>query len=91
MNNGERDFDWVQIISKPVYTSDNKHVGHVDGVEDVQFIIKDKIIHAKYYRVDRKLLETYQDGKVILKITEKELNSRYEKDRPGYFRGYTES
>ncbi len=34
-------------------------------------------------------LETYQDEKAILKITEQELNSKYEKDRPGYFKEYT--
>ena len=50
-----------------------------------QFIVKDKIIHAKYYRMDRELLETYQDGKVTLRINEQELKSKYEKDSPGYF------
>jgi hypothetical protein len=47
--------------------------------------VKDKIIHAKYYRMDRELLETYQDGKVKLRINEQELKSKYEKDSPGYF------
>ena len=85
MKNNERDFDWGEIITKPVYTSDNKHVGHVDGLEADQFIVKDKIIHAKYYRIDRELLEEYQDGKVKLRINEQELKSKYEKDSPGYF------
>jgi hypothetical protein len=62
-----------------------QHVGHVDGLEADQFIVKDKIIHAKYYRMDRELLETYQDGKVKLRINEQELKSKYEKDSPGYF------
>jgi len=39
--------------------------------------VKDKIIHARYYRLDRELLEEYQNGKVKLKITEQELNSKY--------------
>ena len=30
MNNNGRDFDWGEIMTKPVYTSDNKHMGHVD-------------------------------------------------------------
>jgi hypothetical protein len=60
-------------------------VGHVDGLEADQFIVKDKIIHAKYYRMDRELLETYQDGKVKLRINEQELKSKYEKDSPEYF------
>ena len=49
--------------------------------------MKDKIIHARYYRLDRDLLETYHDGKVTLKITEQELKSKYEKDSPEYFNG----
>lgn len=85
MNSDQRDFDWSEIITKPVYTTDDKHVGHVDGLEDQQFIIKDKIIHARYYRLDRELLEKYQDGKVKLKITEQELKSKYKRDHPGYF------
>ena len=85
MNNNGRDFDWGEIMTKPVYTVDDKHVGHIDGLESDQFIVKDKIIHARYYRLDRELLEEYQDGKVKLKITEQELNSKYKRDRPGYF------
>ena len=85
MNSDELGFDWGEIITEPVYTSDDKHVGHVDGLENDQFVVKDKIIHARYYRLDRELLEEYQDGKVKLKITEQELNSKYKRDRPGYF------
>lgn len=36
-------------------------------------------------KFDRELLEEYQDGKVKLKITEQELNSKYKRDHPGYF------
>ena len=85
MNSNILDFDWGQIITKPVYTSDDKYVGHVDGLENEQFIVKDKIIHARYYRLDRELLKVYQDGKVKLKISEQELNSKYKRDHPGYF------
>jgi hypothetical protein len=85
MNSNERDFEWGKIITKPVYTVDDKHVGHVDGLENEQFILKDRIIDARYYRLDRELLEEYKDGKVKLKITEEELNSKYRRDRPGYF------
>ena len=50
MNSKKQDFDWSEIITKPVYTSDDKHAGHVDGLEIEQFIIKDKLNHARYYR-----------------------------------------
>jgi len=33
MNSDERDFDCGKIITKPVYTVDDKHVGHIDGLE----------------------------------------------------------
>ena len=85
MNSNKQDFDWSEIITKPVYSVDDKHVGHVDGLENEQFIVKDRIINARYYRSDRELLKEYQDSKVKLKITERELNSKYKRDHPGYF------
>lgn len=50
MNSDERDIDWGEIITKPVYTVDDKYVGHVDGLQNEQFIVKGKIIHIRYYR-----------------------------------------
>ena len=38
MKNNELDFDWGEIITKPVYTSDDKHVGHVDGLERINLL-----------------------------------------------------
>ena len=85
MNSDKQDFDWGEIMTKPVYTVDDNHVGHVDGLENEQFVVKDKIIHARYYRLDRELLKVYQDEKVKLKITEQELNSKYKRKHPEYF------
>jgi hypothetical protein len=34
MNSDERDFDLGEIMTKPVYTVDDKHVGHIDGLEN---------------------------------------------------------
>ncbi|HXW11567.1 MAG TPA: hypothetical protein VD694_02315 [Nitrososphaeraceae archaeon] len=85
MNSNKQDFDWSETITKPVYSVDDKCVGHVDGLENEQFIVKDRIINTIYYRLDRDLLKEYQGGKVKLKITEQELNSKYKRDHPGYF------
>jgi hypothetical protein len=60
-------------------------VGHVDGLENEKSIVKDKLIYARYYRLNRELLEKYQDRKIKLRISEQELNSKYRSDRPGYF------
>ena len=85
MNTDQRQFDWENILTKPVYTSDNKHVGHIDGLDDKHVCIKEEIIHARYYIISREILETYQHGKVKLRISEQELNSKYKKDRPMNF------
>jgi hypothetical protein len=85
MENNKHDFDWIQIMTKSVQTSDGKHVGHVDGLTDRDFIVKDKIIHSRYYLIPRDKLYSYEDGKVLLGISEEVLNSRYRRDRPGYF------
>lgn len=78
-------FDWNEIITKSVQTSDGKHVGHVDGLTDKDFIVKDKVLHARYYLVPRDKLKSYEHGKILLNISEEVLNSRYKRDRPGYF------
>jgi hypothetical protein len=85
MSSGEQHFDGGRVITRAVYTSDNKHVGHIDGLDDVHFIIKDKIVHARYYVVPREILESCRNGKVKLRISEEELNSKYRKNRPMYF------
>jgi hypothetical protein len=85
MEENKYKFDWNEIITKSVQTSDGKHVGHVDGLTDRGFIIKDKILHARYYLVPRDKLESYEHGKVLLNVSEDILNSRYKRDRPGYF------
>ena len=79
-NKFTHEFRWTRFWlrwnnNETVYTVDDKHVGHIDALESEQFIVKDKRIHARYYRLDRELLEEYQNGKVKLKITEQELNS----------------
>ena len=83
MERNIHDFDWNGIIKKSVYTSDNKHVGHVDSLNHAGLIVKDKILYSRYYLIPRDLPDKYEHGK--LKISEEELNSNYSRDRPGYF------
>jgi sporulation protein YlmC with PRC-barrel domain len=85
MDTDQRSVDWENVIKKPVYTNDNKYIGHVDRLDEEHLLIKDRIIHARYYQISKKLLDIYQHGKVILKISEQELNSRYKMDRPTTF------
>ena len=35
-----KEFDWNEIVTKPVITSDSKEIGKVDGLEDNEFVVK---------------------------------------------------
>jgi sporulation protein YlmC with PRC-barrel domain len=47
-NEGKSKFDWNQIVTKSVETSDGKELGMVDGLEDFDFVVKDGLIDPKY-------------------------------------------
>jgi sporulation protein YlmC with PRC-barrel domain len=34
-------FDWNEIVTKSVITSDGKDIGNVDGLETSEFVVKD--------------------------------------------------
>ena len=79
------DFDWNQIVTKSVETSDGKDIGNVDGLEDTRFVVKDGIIDPKYYRIPRDEVDSYHDGRVRLKLSEHEVKAQFERSDPGYY------
>lgn len=83
--NQSGNFDWNQIVTKSVETSDCKDIGKVDGLEDIEFVVKDGLIDPKYYRIPRDDVESYDNGKVRLQLSEQEVKSRFERSKPGYY------
>ena len=83
--NESSNFDWNQIVTKSVETSDGKDIGKVDGLEDTEFIVKDGLIDPKYYRIPRDDVESYNNGKVRLSLSEEEVKARFERNTPGYY------
>ena len=82
-----RHFDWNQIVTKSVETSDGKDLGKVDGLEDLYFVVKDGIIDPEYYRIPREKLARYDGDKVILSLNNDEVKSaEHQKSNPGYYR-----
>jgi hypothetical protein len=79
------EFEWNEIVTKPVITSDGKEIGKVDGLEDTEFIVKDGLIDPKYYRIPRNKVESYDDGKVRLTLSEDQVKSQFEQNSPGYY------
>jgi hypothetical protein len=49
--------NWTKIITKEVLSSDKKHIGHVDGLDDTEFIVKDGLIKPTYYKIPRVKVE----------------------------------
>ncbi|MDQ3848657.1 MAG: hypothetical protein M3261_06850 [Thermoproteota archaeon] len=78
-------FDWNQIVTKAVETSDGKDIGNVDGLEDTEFVVKDGIIDPKYYRIPRDEVQSYDDGRVRLKLLEREVKAQFQRNNPGYY------
>jgi hypothetical protein len=80
------DFDWNQIVTKTVETANGSEIGKVDGLEDLDFVVKDGLINPKYYRIPRDKVESYRDGKVRLLLSEEQVKAEFEKSNPGYYR-----
>ena len=79
------EFDWNQIVTKPVITSDEKEIGKVDGLEDKEFVVKDGLIDPKFYRIRRDKVESYDDGKVRLALSQDQVKSQFERNSSGYY------
>jgi sporulation protein YlmC with PRC-barrel domain len=83
--NESSNFDWNQIVTKSVETSDGKDIGKVDGLENTEFVVKDGLIDPKYYRTPRDDVESYNNGRVKLRLSEEEVKAQFERSNPGYY------
>ncbi|MGH9983904.1 MAG: hypothetical protein ACRD8W_08105 [Nitrososphaeraceae archaeon] len=67
-------------------SNDRKQIGHVDGLDDKYLIIKDGLIDPDYYKIPREKVDSYQDGKVVLNVSEQDAKERFKREYPGYFK-----
>jgi hypothetical protein len=72
--------DFTQLITKKVLTNDKKHLGHVDGLGSVYFIVKDGLFSPRYYKIPREKVDSYQDGKVLLNISEQDTKKQFKRN-----------
>ena len=79
--------DFTQLITKKVLTNDNKHLGHVDGLGSLYFIVKDGLF-SQDYKIPREKVDSYQDGKVLLNISEQDTKKQFKRKYPGYLRTF---
>jgi hypothetical protein len=57
--------DFTQLITKEVLSDDKKRIGHVDGLNDKDLIVKDGLTNPDYYKIPRERVNGYKEGKGI--------------------------
>jgi hypothetical protein len=75
-------FDWAKIITREVLSSDKKYIGHVDGLDNIAIIVKGGLLKP---RIPRDKVGDYQEGRVILTVSEQDIKKQFGKESPGYF------
>ena len=70
----------TQLITKEVLTNDRKLLGHVDGFNNINIIVKNGLFNPQYYKIPRAKVGSYQNGKVLLNISEQDTKSFGVKD-----------
>jgi hypothetical protein len=70
----------TQLITKEVLTNDRKHLGHIDGFDNINIIVKNGLFNPQYYKIPRAKVGSYQNGKVLLNISEQDTKSFGVKD-----------
>jgi sporulation protein YlmC with PRC-barrel domain len=75
---------YTQLITKEVLTNDRKYLGHVDGFDNTNIIVKSGIVNPQYYKIPRAKVDSYQDGKVVLSVTGQDIEKHFGIKYPGY-------
>ena len=78
----------TQLIPKEVLTNDRKHLGHVDGFDNINIIVMNGLFNPQYYKIPRAKVASFQNGKVLLNISEQETKRQFKREYPGYFNWY---
>src|ERR671918_98471 len=79
------DTHYTQLITKDVLTNDRKYLGHVDGFDNINIIVKNGLFNPQYYKIPRAKVDGYKNGKVLLNISEQDTKRQFKKKYPGYF------
>lgn len=78
--------DFTRLITKEVLTNDKKHMGHVDGFDNLYVIVKNGLFNPRYYKIPREKVDSYQNGKVLLNLSEQDTKRQFKRKYPGYFK-----
>lgn len=92
MSYEHKDRHWLEcywLISRPIRTSDNHHIGNIQAISKELFVIKCGFLRVHYYYIPRSKALRYSEDVLWLKIKENEVKEKYERNKsPDPFRYY---
>ena len=71
---------WIGLINESVHTSDDLDIGDIDAVSRDIIVVKRGFVNVHYYYIPISKVEGWDGNVLWLKITEKEVTSKYERN-----------
>jgi hypothetical protein len=72
--------DWISLINESVHTSDDIDIGDIYAVSRNFVVVKKGFVNVHYYYIPVTRVEGWDSNVLWLKVTEKEVKEKYERD-----------
>jgi hypothetical protein len=72
--------DWISLINESVHTYDDIDIGDVYAISRNFVVVKRGFVNVHYYYIPIKKVEGWDGNVLWLRITEKEVKEKYERD-----------
>ncbi len=79
-NISKRKINWISLINESVHTSDDIDIGDIYAVSRNFVVIMRGLINIHYYYIPLKKVEGWDGNVLWLKVTEKYVKEKYERD-----------
>jgi hypothetical protein len=73
--------EWTNLLNESVHTYDDIDIGDVYAVSRNSVVVKREFVNVRYYYIPIKKIEGWDGNVLWLKITEKEVKEKYERDK----------
>ena len=76
----EKKRDWISLINESVHSSDDADIGDIYAVSRNFIVVKRGFLNVHYYYIPIKYVEGWDGNVLWLKISEKEVQEKYERE-----------
>ena len=76
----EKKRDWISLINESVHSSDDADIGDIYAVSRNFIVVKRGFVNVHYYYIPIKYVEGWDGNVLWLKISEKEVQEKYERE-----------